>query len=440
MGDPSHNLPSGIWRQPAMRDAARIRDIPAVYRLLTEAGIPQRRIAALTGQSQSEVSEILAGRRVLSYVVLVRIADGLGAPRGLLGLGYDEHTATTYADRQRPVPVEEVTEAMRRRAFLNAVAATVVGSPVLGEVLELPEPSSSPTPLPSRVGASDVAALRDLTDRLAEVARTWGGYSDGLTPVATHAERLLTVPAAADVRRDLVTSVAELHTIAGWAGFDAHRDDHARYHFGRAVKLSTANGDPYATAYALYLAGVVNEERGDPDNALKLFQLGRFRLGDARGDERAPALEAWLRADSAGALVNMGRRDDAGAELATARGVWQPVGGDDAAELDFVSALVQHGLGRLDSAEQLAASAVRHRQHTADRRAAVVERITWAQLHVTAGEPSGASMAERVIGDVAELRSQRARDRLAPLADDLDARKHRELAGHARRVAATGLG
>lgn len=133
----------------------------------------------------------------------------------------------------------------------------------------------------------------------------------------------------------------------------------------------------------------------------------------------------------------MGRRDDAGSELAAARNVWQPVGGGDAAELDFVSALVHRGLGRLDLAEQLAASAVRHRQRTADRRAAVVERITWAQLHVTAGEVSGASMAEQVIGDVAELRSQRARDRLGPLADALDARRQGELARHARRVATT---
>ncbi|MPZ66031.1 MAG: helix-turn-helix domain-containing protein [Pseudonocardiaceae bacterium] len=66
--------------------AAKARDIPAVYRLLTtEHGVAQRRIAALVGQSQSEVSEILSGRQVLSYDVLARIAEGLGAPRGLLG-------------------------------------------------------------------------------------------------------------------------------------------------------------------------------------------------------------------------------------------------------------------------------------------------------------------------------------------------------------------
>jgi transcriptional regulator with XRE-family HTH domain len=35
----------------------------------------------MKGQSQSEISEILAGRRVVSVDVLERVADGLGTPR-----------------------------------------------------------------------------------------------------------------------------------------------------------------------------------------------------------------------------------------------------------------------------------------------------------------------------------------------------------------------
>ncbi len=420
-----------------VRAALAAHDVGAAYRLLVASGVPQRAIAKAIGQSQSEVSEIIRGRRVSSVWVLGRIADGLSVPRGVMGLSHGPDDP--YHGVTAP-PAEEVTEAMKRRAFVLAAGAALVGNrPALAEALGLlPQRPDTPTPLPSRLGASDVAALRDMTERLNAVARTWGGYSDGLTSVATRAERLLTVPAADSIRRDMTTAVVELHTMAGWAGFDAHRDDHARHHFGRAIELGTNIDDPYGTAYALYLAGVVNEERGDPNNALKLFQLGCYRLGDARDDDRAPSLEAWLRADSAGALVNMGRHDDARSDLAAARSVWQPVGGDDAAELDFVSALVQQGLGRLDSAERLAASAVRHREGTADRRAALVERITWAQLHVTAGEAGGLSMAERVIHDVGELRSQRARDRLMPLADVLQSRPGGgELAQHARRVAAT---
>jgi transcriptional regulator with XRE-family HTH domain len=62
---------------------------------LQRYGISQRRIAALTTQSQSEISEILAGRRVVSYDVLVRIADGLRVPRGWMGLAYEEEAEPT---------------------------------------------------------------------------------------------------------------------------------------------------------------------------------------------------------------------------------------------------------------------------------------------------------------------------------------------------------
>jgi transcriptional regulator with XRE-family HTH domain len=71
-----------------MRYALATHDIAAVYRLLQRFGVSQRVMAARTLQSQSEISEILAGRRVVAYELLVRIADGLGVPRGWMGLEF----------------------------------------------------------------------------------------------------------------------------------------------------------------------------------------------------------------------------------------------------------------------------------------------------------------------------------------------------------------
>jgi hypothetical protein len=89
-------LPNGPQRvdperfeEPEMRAALAVRDITTVYRLLQKIGFSQQRIAALTGQSQPEVSSIIHGRKVLAYDVLSRICDGLGAPRGYMGLAYD---------------------------------------------------------------------------------------------------------------------------------------------------------------------------------------------------------------------------------------------------------------------------------------------------------------------------------------------------------------
>jgi len=54
-------------------------DIAALYRVLKDdAGVTQRTIAQLTGQSQSDVSEILKGCPASAYDVLVCTAQGLG--------------------------------------------------------------------------------------------------------------------------------------------------------------------------------------------------------------------------------------------------------------------------------------------------------------------------------------------------------------------------
>jgi transcriptional regulator with XRE-family HTH domain len=63
-------------------------DLAAVFRHLSTMGLSQRKLAATIGMNQSGISEVLNGRRVRAYDVLVRIADGLGIPRGLLGLAY----------------------------------------------------------------------------------------------------------------------------------------------------------------------------------------------------------------------------------------------------------------------------------------------------------------------------------------------------------------
>jgi transcriptional regulator with XRE-family HTH domain len=76
------------------------RDIGDVFRQLQRLGLSQRNIAGRTGQGQSEVAEIMSGSRIItSYDVLLRIAHGLGIPRGLLGLAYTTaHGDATSAD------------------------------------------------------------------------------------------------------------------------------------------------------------------------------------------------------------------------------------------------------------------------------------------------------------------------------------------------------
>jgi hypothetical protein len=75
-----------VWQDPVMRLALAARDITTVYRLLQKLGLSQQRIATMTGQTQPEVSAIIHGRKVMAYDVLSKIRDGLGVPRGYMGL------------------------------------------------------------------------------------------------------------------------------------------------------------------------------------------------------------------------------------------------------------------------------------------------------------------------------------------------------------------
>jgi transcriptional regulator with XRE-family HTH domain len=120
--------PAIVWADDRMRRALAVRDIGMVYRLLNQAGVSQRKIAMCTDQSQSEISEILNGRRVTAYDVLVRICDGLGARRSWMGLAVDLETAHLIGGRSYgiPDPAEaDVASAARRvhRATLALMAA-----------------------------------------------------------------------------------------------------------------------------------------------------------------------------------------------------------------------------------------------------------------------------------------------------------------------------
>jgi transcriptional regulator with XRE-family HTH domain len=135
-------------------------DIGALFRVLRDdAGLTQRQIAELTGMQQSEVCEILAGRKVMAYDVLVRIAKGLGIPRALMGLSYGEDSAYGGDEATVTKPPEEVDEDVQRRdALAVGFLATLGFVPPFAALEESARPGD--IPLPERLGASDVAEIK----------------------------------------------------------------------------------------------------------------------------------------------------------------------------------------------------------------------------------------------------------------------------------------
>lgn len=409
------------------RLALAARDIATVYQLLKDAGVSQRRIAELTGQSQSQVHDILHGRTVKQYDVIVRIADGLGVDRAWLGVSHGPDGA--YAEPvTRAEPPEGMTAEMKRRAFLAAVSTAMWGSPVLGKAIDLPAPHGAPGHLPGTLRMTDVTAVENMTGHFRALARQYGGHAEIVSAAATRSARLAMVSATEPVRQRLRSTLADLHTLAGWCCYDERDDDHARWHYRQAVELAPS-ADQVATT--LRYAGVMERANGAPNHALKLHQLGRAQLGET-GD---PRLVAWGHAVSAMALADMGHRDQARSALAAAREVWEPPNPSERADMDYQCALVIDHLGQTDTAEQLAAGV---NGVGRQRPVGVLASVLRARLHIQNGEPRGLALAKTAIDGVAGLHSLRARDRLLPLVDALVARPGsdvQELARHARRVA-----
>jgi transcriptional regulator with XRE-family HTH domain len=287
-----------------MRDALAARDISSVYRLLRRVGVSQRQIAAMTGQSQSEVSEILKGRQVMAYDVLARIADGLGIPRGYMGLAYDEATATSVVGRPDGEQAEE-DESVKRRKFLGNAAAVMFGAAVLGQEEGQWLPSPVQTPAPGRVGLSDVRQIEASTKALRGLDYQYGGGScrDAVVAQLSWAQRMLDAQLSDTVQPRLYTAVADLHNLAGWTSFDIDLVDSARFHFLRAMQLAKEAKNNSLMANVLYRMGRIYLEHGAPNDALKLFQLGQIAAQES-GSEIAVAV---LCANEAWAYAKMGK-------------------------------------------------------------------------------------------------------------------------------------
>lgn len=416
-----------VWEHPEMRRALAARDIGTLYALLQRIGISQRRIAALTGQSQSEISEIRSGRQVMAYDVLVRIAQGLGIPLGYLGLAYDASTTEIVlaaSSSRRPAPIDEGEEVRR----LLAHAAEVTIGAAVAQVDRWWQPvDRSRTPVPERIGAFDIHHLQSITHSLRAIDYQYGGGAcrDAVLAQVEWAQQLLLCDFTEDIGRRLHLALADLHNLAGWTSFDIGLYSAARRHFARALEQAKYSNDSSLVANVLYRTGRLHLHRGLITEALKFFQLGQIAAQDT-GCELTVAMlcanEAWayaLLGDETQALKSQGRAED---EFARARphnaATW--VRFFSTADLSANGGVVRVSLPnptpkRLDSA---AAGLI----HSLDERgpdmarSRAFELTALATVHLLSGDldlavPTG----HQAVDMVEHIRSVRIIDRLGPL-------------------------
>lgn len=445
-GKPAPVVDPALYRRADVRRVLVALDIGALYRVLQgDAGMSQRQIAARTGQSQSEIADIIAGRKVENIALLRRIAEGLGIPPELMGLSWwcADGTSTRpdcpYGEGDTVAELPEgVSAEMLRRHVLALGAAAAFGGPIkgFGELLDVGIPE--PAPLPPRLFGVHVVQIRDLTGNLREAIHAHGSQPQVSSAATAWADRLLDVSGAEPVKQALMAAAAELHTVAGWAGLDAGLYDRALYHYTRALELATEAGNAYLQAVALACAGLTMLEHGYPDDGLKLLQLGQIRSWDIAPDHgMRRVVEACALADAATALARVGCAQAANTALAKSRDLWQPSSGDPWGDPDGAAARLEIERGRFDTAEPFAVASIRRWDGVSQLRR-TLSAVTLAIVHVQAGESDGLDMAYRAVIDVTKLTSANARTWLRSLATALERRpggEAKQLARMTRQVA-----
>ncbi|MBP2337287.1 transcriptional regulator with XRE-family HTH domain/tetratricopeptide (TPR) repeat protein [Saccharothrix coeruleofusca] len=424
-----------LWETPQMREALARHDIGRVFALLRRSGVSQRQIAARTDLHQSEVSAITRGREVQAYQVLARIADGLGIPRGYMGLAYAGGTAA-------PLPCSPCSDSVkdgpvRRRELLGIVGKLVVGSALTSADITLISTDPQPTPVPARLGAAEVDQLRSLTAglRAYDIAHGGGSCREAILAHSRWAESLLGADCTDPIRRQLLAAVAEARTLAGWTAHDLGLTTEAYSHLVRAVEHTRAAGDPAHTAIVLHYLGRVPLDNGDPDEALKYFQLGQIAAQDAH----SPLAVAFLHANQAVAYAHQGHPDHAISSLRRAENEFAHAGTDeqdrpfarffDHTALETAAARVHSHLGLHDPAhrDQAIIRLRRTLDHTpADHARQRAFNLTWlATCTLAAGDPdTGTQLGHQALDAVRAVNSTRLLHHLAPLATETAHHRH----------------
>lgn len=424
--DPAPQISPGVWEQREMREALARRDLATVYQRLQRVGFSQRRIAAFTGQSSSEVYEILKGRRVMAYDVLARIADGLGVPRGYLGLAYDESTETAVEVAAALVSSRRDEREEVRQLLSHAANVTMAAD--AEDMAKWWQPvDRQATPVRVRIGLSDVEQLESITGVMRALDYRYGGGAcrDAVVAQVAWAQRLLGSRYAEDVRERLHLALADLHNLAGWTSFDVGLYSPARRHFARALEQARAADDASLVANVLYRMGRLHLHRGMLKDALRFFQLGQIAAQDSGCELTVAVLcanEAWVYAqlgDAEQAFTSLGRARDefTRADRSTAP-AWVRFFGiaDHYASAGVVYAsLAQATSTQLDQGVELLNQSLEQRGPDMAR-SRTFELTTLATAYLRTGDRDCGAQAGREAVELARaVRSVRTLDRLEPL-------------------------
>jgi tetratricopeptide (TPR) repeat protein len=293
------------------------------------------------------------------------------------------------------------------------------------ETVVVPSPAEHPRGV--RIGAADVRRLEAATRAFRALDYQYGGGScrHAVQVLLPYAKLFLRGAVPEKVTSRLCTAVADLHNLAGWASFDEGKPKAALTAFGRALELAGIAGNDELVANVRYRIGRLYLHYDAVEEAADQFERGQEACRDDGLLARAilSANLAWARAKRGDATAALALLDAAGDEFAAAgpaSAPWSAFFGET--DLAAMIGTVHVELAQ-SSDVRFAGSAIDSLTAAVDGYGAAMTRsrsltqIWLATGHALAGElDQAARIGAEAIEAAAELRSERTKQRMSPLA------------------------
>ncbi|MGH3868945.1 MAG: XRE family transcriptional regulator [Pseudonocardiaceae bacterium] len=318
-------------------------------------------------------------------------------------------------------------EKVDRQNLIRGAAALGVGALVQGPLAALLEclGSSEPTPVPKRVGATDIAHTRNTM----QVFQSWSLTSGGVVVRDTAMAQLrwsaglLKAIYPEELHDELHSAVGDLAETAGYIAMDAGADEEARRAFRFALDCAEKAKDWPLRADVLGSMAVHAIRTGQPDEGLTLAEQALVRADRLTATQRS-----LLHTDRARALATMCRVQEALTAIGAADDHFaQSTSANDPPFLAYHTAAMHAGgtgralldlaiLGRdPDEATNRLTTAVA--EHTVDHaRPRALDLTRLASLTMATGDPAQAvAIGHEAVDAVGMIRSRAATDDLREL-------------------------
>ncbi len=366
------------------------------------------------------------------------------ALRAILGVPTD--AALGFVNTRRAVVKLEDVD---RQQFIHTATGLGVGALVLeGPVAALLK-TTEPTPVPRRIGATEIEQVRATTTVFTGWDFTYGGglARDAVMGQLRWSAGLLDAICPDRLRPELFSAVGALAHRAGCMAFDVCAHEDARRVFRFALACAEKAGDWHLRAYVLDCMALQAIRTGRPDEGLTWADQALVRA-----DRLTATGQTMLHTTRARALAKMRRVSETLTAVGTAEdhfarsspandppllANWNAafLAGNTGQALFDLALLGHHSVQATD---RLTAAATGHTASHARSRAICVTKL--ASLTMATGDPIQAAAIGHTALDVAgTVRSRRVSDDLRELARYAAEHQHLEEVAHLRHRIATLL-